>query len=75
MATKELLSVIVLICSKPCPVTDLVFLVLETPILGAKLPMRRETLKAIEHARDNLIRFLSFNYIFAYSLNFLSIKD
>ena len=28
----------------------------ETPILGAKLPMRRETLKAIEHARDNLIR-------------------
>jgi len=27
----------------------------QTPILGAKLPMRRETLKAIEHARDNLI--------------------
>ena len=27
----------------------------ETPILGAKLPMRRETLKAIEVARDNLI--------------------
>eukprot|EP00092_Neocalanus_flemingeri_P023255 GFUD01025216.1.p1 GENE.GFUD01025216.1~~GFUD01025216.1.p1 ORF type:complete len:235 (+),score=69.34 GFUD01025216.1:210-914(+) len=27
----------------------------ETPILGAKLPMRRETLKAIEQARDNLI--------------------
>ena len=28
---------------------------LETPILGAKLPMRRETLKAIEVARDQLI--------------------
>merc|ERR1712083_864102 len=27
----------------------------QTPILGAKLPMRRETLKAIEQARDNLI--------------------
>merc|ERR1712079_941166 len=27
----------------------------QTPILGAKLPMRRETLKAIEVARDNLI--------------------
>jgi len=27
----------------------------QTPILGAKLPMRRETLKAIEHARENLI--------------------
>ena len=32
-------------------------LLLETPILGAKLPMRRETLKAIEQARDNLIRY------------------
>ena len=31
------------------------FLFAETPILGAKLPMRRETLKAIEVARDNLI--------------------
>ena len=31
---------------------------LETPILGAKLPMRRETLKAIEQARDNLIRLV-----------------
>ena len=28
---------------------------IETPILGAKLPMRRETLKAIEVARDQLI--------------------
>jgi chitin synthase len=27
----------------------------ETPILGARLPMRRETMKAIEHARDQLI--------------------
>jgi len=27
----------------------------QTPILGAKLPMRRETLKALEHAKDNLI--------------------
>merc|ERR1719150_1985216 len=27
----------------------------QTPIFGAKLPMRRETLKAIEVARDNLI--------------------
>ena len=29
---------------------------IQTPVLGAKLPMRRETLKAIEQARDNLIR-------------------
>lgn len=27
----------------------------QTPILGARLPMRRETMKAIEHARDQLI--------------------
>ena len=32
--------------------------ILETPILGAKLPMRRETLKAIEVARDQLINNL-----------------
>jgi len=30
----------------------------QTPILGAKLPMRRETLKAIEVARDQLINNL-----------------
>ena len=34
---------------------DFMILFAETPILGAKLPMRRETLKAIEVARDNLI--------------------
>ena len=29
--------------------------IVETPILGAKLPMRRETMKAIEIAREQLI--------------------
>lgn len=28
----------------------------DTPILGSKMPMRRETLKAIETARDNLMQ-------------------
>ena len=30
--------------------------VLDTPILGSRMPMRRETLKAIETARDNLMQ-------------------
>ena len=36
------------------------FLVLDTPILGSRMPMRRETLKAIETARDNLMQVAIF---------------
>ena len=32
----------------------------DTPILGSRMPMRRETLKAIETARDNLMEVLFF---------------
>ena len=32
----------------------------DTPILGSRMPMRRETLKAIETARDNLMQVLLF---------------
>ena len=34
----------------------LIFVILDTPILGSRMPMRRETLKAIETARDNLMQ-------------------
>ena len=42
----------------------LIFVILDTPILGSRMPMRRETLKAIETARDNLmqVRFLLLIY-------------
>ena len=34
----------------------LILVILDTPILGSRMPMRRETLKAIETARDNLMQ-------------------
>ena len=46
----------------------LTFCVLDTPILGSRMPMRRETLKAIETARDNLMQvglWLKIKKIFA----------
>ena len=36
--------------------TVLSLVTLDTPILGSRMPMRRETLKAIETARDNLMQ-------------------
>ena len=41
----------------PIPFTHLFA---DTPILGSRMPMRRETLKAIETARDNLMQVLFF---------------
>ena len=53
------IKLIMMLCKNSNPI-QFPHLFADTPILGSRMPMRRETLKAIETARDNLMQVLLF---------------